>query len=104
VFSSKRRDGLFARPYFSYVDEDGQFHRPLLMPQEDPTFYDAFIETFNVPVFITGPVEVGQRALARAIYDSDQVLSAQLDPRVAASLSTGDEEAAVEPYSSGTTP
>ncbi len=104
VFSSKRRDGLFARPYFSYVDEDGQFHRPLLMPQEDPTFYDAFIETFNVPVFITGPVEVGQRALARAIYDPDQMLSAQLDPRVAASLSTGDEEAAVEPYSSGTTP
>ncbi|HJP29980.1 MAG TPA: hypothetical protein QGF95_05440 [Candidatus Latescibacteria bacterium] len=103
VFSSKRRDGLFARPYFSYVDEEGRFHRPVLMPQEDPTFYDAFIKTYNVPVFITGPVKVSERNLARAIYDPDRPLSAQLDPRVASALQQDAGDGPVEPYSSGTT-
>jgi len=82
VFSSKRRDGLFARPYFSYVDAGGEFHKPVLMPQEDPGFYDSFIKTYNVPVFVTGPVEVGQRALARAIYTPSDPVTARLDPQV----------------------
>jgi hypothetical protein len=38
VFSSKRLDGLFARPFFSYVDKEGGFHKPFLLPQEDPEF------------------------------------------------------------------
>ncbi len=102
VFSSKRRDGLFARPYFSYVDAAGHFHRPLLMPQQDPTFYDSFVKTYNVPVFITGPVEISERDLAEAIYDPKHALSAQLDPRVAAELGPDLSAAPVEPYSSAT--
>ena len=102
VFSSKRRDGLFARPYFSYVDDDGTFHRPVLMPQEDPRFYDAFIETYNVPVFVTGPVRASQRDLARAIYEPSRALTAQLDPRVARGLGGAAGAAAgaapAEPY------
>ncbi|MEE2658227.1 MAG: hypothetical protein VX733_06960 [Candidatus Latescibacterota bacterium] len=104
VFSSKRRDGLFARPYFSYVDEQGTFHPPVLMPQEDPRFYDSFIKTYNVPVFVTGPVEVSQRDLARAIYAPSRPLAAQLDARVAAAIRKESDAAEVtEPYSSGTT-
>jgi len=102
VFSSKRRDGLFARPYFSYVDATGRFHPPLLMPQQDPTFYESFVKTYNVPVFVTGPVQIGERDLARAIYDPEHPLTAQLDPRVAAGLQQDDAEAPAEPYSSGT--
>ncbi len=56
VFSSKRRDGLFARPYFTYVDDEGRFHKPLVMPQENPRYYDTCINTYNLPSFVTAPV------------------------------------------------
>ena len=39
AFASKRRDGVFARIYFSYVDETGHAHKPLVLPQRDPTYY-----------------------------------------------------------------
>ena len=51
VFSSKRGDGLSARPYIAYVDEEGIAHKPFILPQEDPTFYSGFLKTFNIPEF-----------------------------------------------------
>lgn len=91
VFSSKRRDGVFAKPYFSYVDEAGKVYKPILLPQADPTFYDSFIQTFNVPQFITGPVPVTQRGLAKALYCDDMQLKAQLDPKVEVTAVPGAE-------------
>lgn len=38
VFSSKRENGLLARPYFCYIDMKGRAHKPFVMPQKDPTF------------------------------------------------------------------
>ncbi|HRZ93005.1 MAG TPA: hypothetical protein P5022_08865 [Candidatus Paceibacterota bacterium] len=69
VFSSKRRDGLFARPHFSYVDAQGRAHRPFVLPQEDPAYYDSCLQTFNVPELVRGPVPVSPRTLAEAIRD-----------------------------------
>ena len=104
VFSSKRRDGLFARPYFTYVDEEGRFHRPILLPQEDPSFYDRFTQTVNVPVLVSGRVEISQRALARAITAPDEVKKAMLDPRVSVTELAESGDTPTEPYSSGTVP
>lgn len=67
VFSSKRLDGLFSRPFFSYVDERGVFHKPFLLPQADPAFYDTFLKNFNVPELVRGPVAVTQNDLARPL-------------------------------------
>lgn len=67
VFSSKRVDGLLARPHFSYVDEAGRFHKPFILPQGDPTFYDSCLQTFNLPEFVLGPVRVGAAELARGV-------------------------------------
>jgi hypothetical protein len=69
VFSSKRIDGLFARPYLSYVDEHGQFHKPFLLPQQDPEFYGFSLHTFNVPELMNGPVTIKERDLVKAIFD-----------------------------------
>jgi hypothetical protein len=73
VFSSKRIDGLLARPHFSYVDDHGQFHKPSVLPQEDPTFYGFCLNTFNVPELVQGPVTVKERDLARAIVEPRKV-------------------------------
>jgi len=57
VFSSKREDGLCARPYFSYVDTLGNASKPFVLPQRDPKYYEYTIETFNVPEFLIAPVQ-----------------------------------------------
>ena len=67
AFASKRRNGMFSRIYFSYVDERGHVHKPVLLPQEDPTLYDRLIETYNVPELADAPAPAGNRELAKAI-------------------------------------
>jgi len=57
VFSSKRDYGIFTKPYFSYVDENGKFHKAVLLPQKDPLFFDRCLKTYNTPEFTTGPVD-----------------------------------------------
>jgi hypothetical protein len=75
VFSSKRIDGLWARPHFTYVDEQGVFHKPFVLPQEDPDFYGFCLNTFNVPELMQGPVTVKQSELARAVAKPRKVLT-----------------------------
>ncbi len=62
VFSSKRRDGLWACPYFAAFDpETGKAGKPFLLPQKDPCFYDSFTYTFNLPELIKEPVKNGKQ-------------------------------------------
>jgi hypothetical protein len=49
VFASKRGDGMFGKPWFSHVSEDGSVTKPFLLPQQDPHFYDTMTRSFNVP-------------------------------------------------------
>ncbi len=61
VFSSKRLDGLWARPYFAAFDpETGEAGKPFLLPQKDPRFYDTFTYTFNLPELIKAPIKNGR--------------------------------------------
>ena len=83
VFSSKRLDGLFARPFFSYFDRDGQFFKPFVLPQEDPTFYDTYLKTYNVPELVLGPIEVKESALSQALLNPSKELKPTGDARPA---------------------
>ena len=73
VFSSKRIDGLFARPHFTYIDADGKAHKPLVMPQQDPSFYDALVKTYTLPEFTVVPVMVPERDVVRALHAPTKV-------------------------------
>jgi hypothetical protein len=75
VFSSKRRDGFLSRPHFSYIDDAGRASKPFLMPQADPGFYDSFVMTFNVPEFVSGPVQVKPRDLFKAVFNPDHKIT-----------------------------
>jgi hypothetical protein len=68
AFASKRRTGEFSRIYLSYIDHDGNAHKPVLLPQRDPTFYDSCMNNYNVPELVTGPVKVSQRGILDLIY------------------------------------
>ena len=50
VFSSRRIDGLYTRPYFAYIDESGNASKPFLLPQEDTDFYHRFMKSYNIPL------------------------------------------------------
>ena len=39
VFSSRRTDGLYTRPFITYIDSSGQACKPFLLPQKDPWAY-----------------------------------------------------------------
>ena len=56
VFASKRGDGMFGKPWFSHVAEDGSVTKPFLLPQKDPHFYDKMLRSFNVPDLGDSPV------------------------------------------------
>ena len=54
VFASKRDDGWYGKPYFAYVDETGKAHKPFVLPQRDPYFYDYTFKSFNIPELMSG--------------------------------------------------
>ncbi len=66
VFSSKRGDGLTARPYFAYFVSPDSVGKPFVLPQKDPSLYGRMEKTFNRPEFITGRIKVGPRDFAAA--------------------------------------
>jgi hypothetical protein len=86
VFSSKRRDGLFTRPYISHFTEDGRVSKPFILPQQDPDFYDSFGRTYNLPEFVQSPVTLPSKELARGIFNPRQVF------KPASSRSDGEKE------------
>jgi hypothetical protein len=80
VFSSKREDGQFTRLYFSYIDSLGNTSKPFILPQEDPLFYETYLEIYNVPELSKEPIKVNPRVLAEAAFSKP--LIAELDPNV----------------------
>ena len=74
AFSSRRDTGGFlTRCYVSFVDKDGFAHKPFVLPQYDPNFYDSFLETISVPELIDGPIPFSAEVLTR-VARSDPVL------------------------------
>lgn len=58
VFSSRRVNGLYTMPYFSYHYGEGKFSKPFLLPQRDPDYYKTFTKSFNIPELIKTPVNI----------------------------------------------
>ena len=73
VFSSRRDDGLYTRPYFCHVDANGVATKAFMLPQRNPRrFYRDRFLSFNVPDFITGPTRFDSHQASRAIKDESR--------------------------------
>jgi hypothetical protein len=66
VFSSKRIDGLTARPYFAYLMSPDSVGKPFVLPQKDPTLYRRMEKTFNRPELVTGKIITSPRDFMKA--------------------------------------
>ena len=65
VVSSRRDDGLYTRPYISYVDEKGMAYKPFLLPQKNPKkYYDSQMFSFNIPEFVEEQIDLSGRQIA----------------------------------------
>jgi len=80
VFSSKRLDELFTRPFFCYFDKNGKASKPFVLPQKDPEFYNSFLKNYNIPELITDAVEPSQFDIREIILTDAQ--PAKLDASV----------------------
>jgi Tol biopolymer transport system component len=67
VFSSRRLDGLFTRPYIAYFDSSGKAHKPFILPQKDPSFYRTFIKSYNVPELVMSRIKLNPRIISRTV-------------------------------------
>jgi hypothetical protein len=67
IFSSRRMDGLYTRPFITYVNEGVSFSKPFMVPQKDPDFYEKLLRSYNVPEFVTGKVMMDGRSMLKAI-------------------------------------
>ena len=64
IFISRRDDGNYSRLYMSYFDKNGKDYKAFELPQRDPSFYDFFIRSYNVPEFMVEPVKISPQTFA----------------------------------------
>ena len=79
VFTSKRTDGIFGKLFFSYFDNNGVAHKPIVLPQQDPRFYESFTKSFQRAEFTTGPFKVSPADLNEIIGDTSKIITAYWD-------------------------
>ena len=73
AFSSKRKSGVFTRTYLAYVDREGKVHKPFVLPQKDPAYYDSCLWTYSVPELVTQTVPVIGEKLGRVVRGSRKI-------------------------------
>ncbi|MCC7492114.1 MAG: PD40 domain-containing protein [Fimbriimonadaceae bacterium] len=84
VFSSKRLNGLFVKPYLAYLDAAGEEHEPLLLPERTPAVHQTLTLSYNLPEFAAQPVPYTNRELGELVRESkgvDVPLPAPLRPK-----------------------
>ena len=67
VFSSRRDDGTFTRPFFAHLDNNGHFSKPFELPCADPDYHRQFLKNYNIPELMRGPVTYGPHDFARVL-------------------------------------
>ena len=64
VFSSRRDDGNYTRPFIAHIDADGKGTKPFELPCADPDYHRQFLKCYNIPEFMRGPVTISPQSFA----------------------------------------
>lgn len=75
VFSSRREDGLYTRPYIAHVSSEGQVGKPFVLPQPLSSFYKNEMNSYNIPEFATGKISVSTRAVKSSAQSKGKHIS-----------------------------
>jgi hypothetical protein len=63
---------MSALVYLAYFDAQGEAHKAFVLPQEDPSYYDTFIDTYNVVEPVKSRVNTSRFKLAQAMQGEAQ--------------------------------
>ena len=64
VFSSRRDDGIYTRPFIAHIDSNGKGTKPFELPCADPDYHRQFMKCYNIPEFMRGPVTIKPQSFA----------------------------------------
>ena len=67
VFSSRRYDGNYTRPFIAHIDSNGHGSKAFELPCADPDYHRKFLKCYNVPEFMKGPVTIKPQQFADAL-------------------------------------
>jgi len=73
VFSSRRDDGGYTRPFIAHIDKDGNATKPFELPQRDPDYHRQFMKSYNVPELMRGPVTITPQQFSDVLKASEGV-------------------------------
>lgn len=68
VFSSRRQDGRFTRPFIAHLGDDGNFDKPFMLPFRSPDEEALMLQSYNIPEFCSGNIRLDRKL----IYDNDR--------------------------------
>jgi Tol biopolymer transport system component len=69
VFSSRRLDGLYTRPFIAHVGEGGILSKPFVLPQKSTDYYTLLTKSYNIPEFVKGKVKTDTYKLVSRIKE-----------------------------------
>jgi hypothetical protein len=64
VFSSRRYDGNYTRPFIAHIDSAGHGSKPFELPCANPDYHRQFLKCYNIPEFMKGPVTISPQQFA----------------------------------------
>ena len=67
IFSSRRTDENFTRPYIAHFDGKGRFAKPFELPQRNPRYHHELLRSYNIPEFMKGRVTIRPQDFAAQV-------------------------------------
>lgn len=64
VFSSRRDDGTYTRPFFAHIDKDGHGTKPFELPSAEPDYHRQLMKSYNIPEFMKSAVTIKPQEIA----------------------------------------
>lgn len=80
VFSSRRIDGDYTRPFIAYFDKQGKAHKAFLLPQRDPEQHMMLLKSYNVPELTQSKVTFTPNEIKEAVYNDEQTKKVTYKP------------------------
>lgn len=75
VFSSRRDDGSYTRPYIAYFDAQGRDHKAFMLPQQDPEQNLLLLKSYNVPELTKNAVSLSVEEITKTVLDDASIKS-----------------------------
>ncbi|MCD7721810.1 MAG: hypothetical protein LUI09_06230 [Prevotellaceae bacterium] len=72
IFSSRRTDGNYTRPFIAHIDAEGRGTKPFELPSKYPEYHRELLRSYNIPEFMKGPVKVRPQEFA-AVVNNDSI-------------------------------